>query len=248
MPTALFLSPHLDDVVFSCGGTLARLAQCGWRAVLVNAFTKSVPNPTGFALACQTDKGLPADADYMAIRRAEDAEAARIVGAACVRNLDFAEAPHRGYHSAPELFGGALVVDEVWRPLADSLAALAGEFSPELVFAPQGLGRHVDHTQVVRAVLRVWPAERVTWYRDTPYAVRDPAAVPLPGVPAESPHGVPLGEALAAKLDACAAYATQLPFQFGGGAAMRTKLAAFAETEGGERFGGAAPKLHPGAA
>ncbi len=248
MPTALFLSPHLDDVAFSCGATLAGLARAGWRAVLVNAFTRSVPDPAGFALTCQTDKGLPADADYLAIRRAEDAEAARILGAAAVRNLDFPEAPHRGYDSAPALFGGPLVVDEVWRPLSQAFGALRDELAPELVFAPQGLGRHVDHVQVVRAALKVWPAACVTWYRDTPYAIRDPAARPLPGVPAGSPHAVPVGDNLRIKLDACAAYRTQLGFQFGGEAAMRAKLAAFAEAEGGERFGGAAPNLLPGAA
>ena len=47
----------------------------GWRVVLLTVFTRSVPNPAGFALRCQTDKGLPATADYMALRRAEDAAA-----------------------------------------------------------------------------------------------------------------------------------------------------------------------------
>ena len=77
MPSALALSPHLDDAAFSCGGTLAALAAEGWEVVVATLFTASVEAPTGFALACQTDKGLPADADYMAIRRAEDAEACR---------------------------------------------------------------------------------------------------------------------------------------------------------------------------
>ncbi|WP_207955961.1 PIG-L deacetylase family protein [Rubrobacter marinus] len=80
-PTALFVSPHLDDVAFSCGGALALLAREGWRTVLATVFTRSVPDPTGFALACQTDKGLPPEVDYMALRREEDREAARRLGA-----------------------------------------------------------------------------------------------------------------------------------------------------------------------
>ena len=72
--TALFLSPHLDDVAFSCGGTLLRLTDDPrWRVVLCTIFTASVPDPQGFALRCQTDKGIPAETDYMALRRAEDA-------------------------------------------------------------------------------------------------------------------------------------------------------------------------------
>ena len=65
MSTTLFLSPHLDDVAFSCGATVAKLARDG-RAVVATMFTASVAAPRGFALACQTDKGLPEDADYMA--------------------------------------------------------------------------------------------------------------------------------------------------------------------------------------
>ena len=72
MPTALFLSPHLDDVAFSCGGALLRLTDDpDWRVVLCTVFTASVPDPQGFALRCQTDKGIPAEVDYMALRRTE---------------------------------------------------------------------------------------------------------------------------------------------------------------------------------
>ena len=60
MPLALALSPHLDDAAFSCGGTLAALAAEGWEVAVATLFTASVEAPTGFALACQTDKGLPA--------------------------------------------------------------------------------------------------------------------------------------------------------------------------------------------
>ena len=105
MRTALAISPHLDDAAFSAGGTLARLARRGWRVVIATVFTRSVPNPQGFALACQLDKGLPPDADYMAIRRAEDEAACAALGAEA-RHLPLAEAPHRGYGSASALFAG----------------------------------------------------------------------------------------------------------------------------------------------
>ncbi len=76
MPTALALSPHLDDAVFSAGGLLASLAAQGWRVVMATTFTQSVPDPKGFALACQLDKGLGPEVDYMALRRDEDRAAA----------------------------------------------------------------------------------------------------------------------------------------------------------------------------
>lgn len=203
--TALFVSPHLDDVAFSCGGTFAALATAGWRCTLLTCFTATVPDPRGFALACQTDKGLAPDVDYMALRRAEDEAAAAILGAADVVHLPLAEAPHRGYESAAALFGP--VTDEVDIPL---------NLDADLVFVCQGLGGHVDHQQVIRAVGGRWTHA----YADLPYALRVD----------DAPGGEgPVVADIATKLDACAAYTSQLGFQFGGEAAMREALGAAPE-------------------
>jgi len=67
----LFVSPHLDDAVFSAGAFIARIAR-DHDVVVATVFTASMPAPTGFALACQTAKGIASDTDYMALRRAED--------------------------------------------------------------------------------------------------------------------------------------------------------------------------------
>ena len=54
----LAVSPHLDDAVFSAGGTLAGHALDGDDVTVVTCFTGNVARPQGFALACQLDKGL----------------------------------------------------------------------------------------------------------------------------------------------------------------------------------------------
>lgn len=232
MPTALFVSPHLDDAAFSCGGTMALLARLGWSVVLATVFTRSVPGPTGFALECQLDKGLPADADYMALRRAEDREAARTLGAEAL-HLDLPEAPHRGYASAEELFAGVRPGDEAWREVAERVGGLVDEKAPEALFAPQSLGNHADHLQVVRALVGLGVSGDALWWRDAPYAARDPQALPSPLLLPDglSEAAVDVTEPLAAKLEACAAYATQIPFQFGGEGPMRRALAGFAAAE-----------------
>jgi len=167
LPSALLLSPHLDDVAFSCGGTARRLADAGWRTVLCTVFTRSVPDPRGFALACQLDKGLGPEVDYMALRRAEDADAARHLGAETLW-LDLLEAPHRGYGSAPALFGPFVPEDEIQPELEAALEPLlvAGH---DLLFAPQAIGGHVDHRRVRDAVVKAGPAARTVWYRDAPF-------------------------------------------------------------------------------
>jgi LmbE family N-acetylglucosaminyl deacetylase len=243
-PVALCVSPHLDDAAFSCGGTLARLAAAGWAVHVATVFTASVPEPRGFALACQTDKGLPPDADYMAMRRDEDAVALAAVDAA-PHWLALREAPHRGYADARSLFAGVHAGDDdAWREVAAALAPLVTRLAPALLLAPQALGGHVDHRHVVRAVGALCDDPRsaepppVAWYRDTPYVLRDPAArPPAPlhdgAAGALAAHAVPLdARALLARQAACAAYATQLPFQFGGAEAMRAAIAGLAVADG----------------
>jgi LmbE family N-acetylglucosaminyl deacetylase len=225
VPRAVALSPHLDDAAFSCGGTLARLAQAGWEVTVCTAFTLSVPNPSGFALACQLDKGLPPEADYMAIRRAEDAEACRRLGARPIW-LPFAEAPHRGYGDAGALFGPVRRDDAITPPLGRALAGVLSA-RPDLVLAPQAVGGHVDHVLLVRAARAAVPeGVPVLWWTDFPYAAR-PHSHPARPFAAEMralPECAVAGDA-AARLAACAAYATQLGFQFGGAAGLARALA-----------------------
>ncbi|WP_188311830.1 PIG-L deacetylase family protein [Salinarimonas soli] len=235
MPTALALSPHLDDAAFSCGGTLAALSDTGWRVVIATMFTASVPDPGGFALACQLDKGLGPEVDYMALRRAEDARAAAILGAEALW-LPFPEAPHRGYHSAPALFAPPLAADRVEEALAPAFRELFDGLAPDLILAPQAVGGHVDHVAAVRALRRVDPPAPVLWWRDYPYVAR--AATP------PEPFGeafaaldeivVPLGpDALTRRCRASLAYASQIGFQFGG---AESAASAFARSGAAETF------------
>lgn len=236
MPTALALSPHLDDAAFSCGGLLHALGRAGWDVETVTVFTASVANPTGFALACQTDKGLGPEIDYMDLRRAEDTAAIRALGLARPRHWSFREAPHRGYASAPELFRDVRADDGIVPALTDAVRAVLAETAPDLILAPQAIGGHVDHVQVVRALDAAEPAAPILWWRDFPYTVRDaeprePLRERFAGLPMRA---IAFDDAAqTAKYEACAAYASQLGFQFGGADNLAAQLA----REGGvERF------------
>ena len=216
MPTALAISPHLDDAVFSAGGTLAELARAGWRVIVATVFTASVPDPQGFALACQLDKGLSADIDYMALRRDEDAAACAAIGAEPLW-LPFPEAPHRGYASAIDLFAGMRGDDRIVEKIGPALQDLIRSLAPDEIFAPQAIGAHVDHVAVYTALrpcrrpLRLWA--------DFPYASRSnvrasPFAAECDGMTEEK---IQLGlTGFKDKTEATAAYVSQLGFQFGG--------------------------------
>lgn len=232
----LCLSPHLDDAAFSCGGTLARLTSHGHEVTVATVFTASVPDPSGFALACQTDKGLERDVDYMALRRGEDRAALAVLGVAW-RHLEHREAPHRGYGSAASLFAGVHDGDAVVEPVAADLADLADELNPDVVLAPQGRGGHVDHLQVIAAVLAADLVVPVAWYPDTPYVLRAPQAPMSRALPERLRElVVTLGPAdLDARCTAACAYASQLGFQFGGPATADAILRRYAEAEGRRR-------------
>ena len=228
----LFLSPHFDDVAFSCGGVFHALASRGWACHLATIFTQSVPSPQGFALACQTDKGLAPEVDYMAIRRQEDARAARAMGAHAVHTLDFPEAPHRGYHSAAALFGGRRSEEHLSGEIAQAVRALEASLTPRAIFVPQGLGGHVDHRLSIQSVQGVCGRAHTVWYQDAPYVWRDPSARVCEEVWGSGlqSHCAPLSPAdMQAKVHASCAYKTQLNFQFGGPEQAQRQLMAYAQ-------------------
>lgn len=231
MPNAIAISPHLDDAAFSCGGTLARLAASGWDVTICTIFTLSIANPTGFALACQLDKGLPPQADYMALRRAEDAEACRHLGAKSIW-LSFAEAPHRGYNDAKSLFGPLRPSDDVTPHLASALEKVLAT-KPDLILGPQAIGSHVDHVQTVRALWRVLPKNiPVLWWIDFPYSTRlhSHPGKPFNDVMNILPELRVDGDSTA-RSSACAAYTSQVGFQFGNAEGLADALASAGSSE-----------------
>ena len=184
---------------------------------VLTCFTGNVAAPSGFALACQLDKGLSADVDYMALRRAEDRRACAVIGAEAV-HWPFLEAPHRGYADAAALFAGLRADDHVVDALMRALMRLCAENEADVVYGPFGVGNHVDHIVLRRALENTGFADKVRWWEDYPYAMREPA--PPAGI---ARHKLD-PESAARKLAASMCYESQLGFQFGGARAVEAAL------------------------
>lgn len=181
----LILSPHVDDAALSLGGTLAHHRGDGRRRIVCNIFSDQ-----------SYQSGLRAPTDTLAaLARAEDELAGRILGyerrdwglagaqdrhrLPLARTLDWTEASVRAEARFRREIAGlaaripALVARE---PATDDVR----------LFAPSGIGGHLDHLLVRLAMGDLLAAgaldpARTEFYEDLPYAA---ANMPGPAAPA----------------------------------------------------------------
>src|SRR5215213_9032512 len=173
----LFLSPHYDDIPLSTGATVRLLAdhELAPETLIVFGSEPDRARPlSAFAEAMHERWGLTAN-EVIASRQAEEAAAADVLGAQ-TRVLPFRDAIYRGdyYLSNEDLFG-APSSEEESLPAAIAASLELGE-SPEAstrIYAPLGVGKHVDH-QIVHLAARELARRGwdVWFYEDIPYALK----------------------------------------------------------------------------
>lgn len=153
MHSMLVLSPHFDDAVLSCGGTILRTVSEGGRVVVATVCTRG-----------------PGDELHYSRRAEEDRRALDLLGASPVE-LAFCDAPYRiARYRSFETIGfdwgeeDERIVPEVRAAIGD----LCARFAPERILAPLAIGGHVDHRIVFRAV-RELALEGARYYEDRPY-------------------------------------------------------------------------------
>jgi LmbE family N-acetylglucosaminyl deacetylase len=233
----LYLSPHFDDVALSCGGRVFRQTTAG-ESVLVVTIMAAEPPP---GLQSETVESLHnrwrdslggegIETGIVALRRAEDRAALAILGAD-VLHLPFQDCIYRlepdgrlRYPGPTDMFGHINPQDnDIIDELTRAFAALppAGH-----VYLPLGVGRHVDHRVTRLAAERVFidPA----YYEDYPYTMQPGAleeALPPEDRDGWSAEVVALTDVeLAAKIDAVAAYKSQMSSFFAGYDDLKIKL------------------------
>jgi LmbE family N-acetylglucosaminyl deacetylase len=246
----IYLSPHMDDVVLSCGGTIYTQAHSGASVIMATAFAADPQRPLSpFAeslherWAASLEDATPGN--LVRLRRREDRAAAAELGSN-VRAMHglLADAIYRYNTSSNEpLYASE---EAIFGPIAENDPAMTVLLAaPPLpagakIAVPLGIGGHVDHVILRQAVER-WnlAPDRVRYYEDYPYAANgDDAVYAALGDPdAWQPVVVPLDEeALAAKIAAIEAYASQISTFWSDEAAMAEAIRAQAERVGGERY------------
>ncbi len=223
-PDVVYLSPHLDDAVLSCGASIRSHTQAG-RSVLVTTIFAGSPSRLDISpLAAELHALWGGFADPMAVRRREDRKANRLLGARCC-HLNYLDAIYRHdgttflYGRNEDLFGSLHHSDlELPTRVADSILEICSPRKPE-VFVPLGVGNHVDH-QLLRetALILRGRFREIVFYEDYPY-------VEVPGSLTQALTGVCLDswtsriqgfdeECMTAKIDAIATYASQIRLLF----------------------------------
>ncbi len=175
--THVYISPHLDDAVCSCGGLIREQTARGERVLVVTLFTMGAQNektlpPYLRALHCLWGFSVE---DPFIRRREEDRAALEMLGAD-YRHLGLQGALYRqapdGHYLYPGLGFFGRPADEDLPLLAHIrriLLDLRSAYPEATFYAPLAVGGHVDHRLVNQAMLYV-PGP-TSYYEDIPYVL-----------------------------------------------------------------------------
>lgn len=236
----IYLSPHADDVLLSCGGTIHRQVKAGEAVRVITLLVGDPPDGhlSPFALEQHGYWGNPPQP--MALRRAEDLAASIRVGAE-VHHLDLLDAVYRAvpggrwpYTDVTTLFGDVDPEDPLTPDgLGERIAAVLAAEDEVTVYAPLAVGHHVDHQIAHRAARDHLAGQyRLAFYEDYPYAETEGASAAVlhgTGVEDWALQVISLDpEDMVAKVSALSYYRTQMSILFGGAEAMPSRIWAFA--------------------
>ena len=169
----IYLSPHLDDVVYSCGGWIWEQTQLGQEVEIWTICAGDVPPGSLSELARSLHQSWQLFENVVQIRREEDQKACDCIGAIpkhlpfpdCIYRKDSRGEPY--YQSGADIFAGldageADLIDQITAALADLLPQEAD------LIVPLGIGNHVDHELTRKAATRL--DRKLRYYADYPYA------------------------------------------------------------------------------
>jgi LmbE family N-acetylglucosaminyl deacetylase len=230
----IFLAPHFDDAVFSCGGTLGVQVSCGLQPLVITVFGGIPPHDMRLSPLAQQTHGMGANSAQspealVQKRRKEDAAALDYLQVDYLW-LNYLDAIYRGnpayYTTQSQLIGGEINPNDfpIDKQFAQDLLNLQERLPDTAWYAPLAVGRHVDHQLVSSAADRlVQTGAKVYFYEEFPYALQEGAVQArlnqLGG--AFEPRLVEMSEMLPLRLEAAKLYASQIVLNFGDEETMR---------------------------
>jgi O-antigen/teichoic acid export membrane protein/LmbE family N-acetylglucosaminyl deacetylase len=230
----LFISPHLDDAVLSCGGYIARLAAAGEKVVIVTFFTADIGQREPVSWLAQRNLrawNMHSSSTPFAERRVEDQVAASRLGAETL-HMGLLDAMYRRKANGEFLYPTSTV--EV--PIDPEDRSVTGEVLQRMLrevarrfegsggiswFVPLGIGGHVDHVLVRDSAEAVFGPDSLAYYEEIPYVARKENRDLLVNGPAQrvaeswTSTSVALTQPeIEARIEAAACYSSQIPGLF----------------------------------
>lgn len=234
----IYISPHFDDAVLSCGGLIHEQTRQGMAVEIWTICAGDAPDGPLSPLArrCHTQWGIESGDDVVAARRIENEKAAAEVGA---ETFDFGipDCIYRRSRTGDLLYPEDVFVaiDPVEKELDEEIAAaLTSELLPDdIIVCPLSIGGHVDHVLTRSSVERLASSKiegssrPLRYYADVPYLLEYPEMLaPAARGLIETVFPVP-EEALAPWQDGIAAYASQITMVFGTDEKMRASIRSY---------------------
>ncbi len=224
----IYLSPHLDDAILSCGGIIFEQRKAGISVEIWNWMSGIPPADaplSDLARSVHAEWGLVSTKEVLSLRLAEDRLAALRVDALS-RYFNLLDCIYRYDEN-----GEALYTEDVFIPphaadahLVDEIAALIQENlrKDDTLVCPLTIGDHPDHVLVRRAAEQV--GHPLLYYADIPYTLWYPELyLEITGKLFAETY--PISKAgLFAWQDAVAAYISQMGVLFGGEEMMKNAL------------------------
>jgi LmbE family N-acetylglucosaminyl deacetylase len=235
----IYLSPHCDDAVLSCGGLIFEQARQG---VQVEIWTVLAGDPPAgplseFARQNHALWGVDSGEETVAMRKREDEEAIRLVGADLVQ-FDIPDCIYRRSSRGEYLYTETVITapHPADRGLPMRIAgALASELRPaDMLVCPLALGGHVDHTLVRQAAESL--QRPLLSYADVPYILNNPETLG-PAVTALESQLYPVSETgMEAWLAGVTAYRSQVASLFKGVGTLFDAIRSYRAGESGIRL------------
>jgi LmbE family N-acetylglucosaminyl deacetylase len=209
----IYLSPHFDDAVLSCGGLIWEQARAGTAVEIWTVFAGNPP-PGPVSVFAQSNHalwGTNGGEETVALRKVEDQEAAAQVGAELV-HFDIPDCIYRRSPDGIPLYQETVLTPP--HPADQGLpkqiaAALTSELLPEdSLVCPLTLGGHVDHVLARQAAESL--RRPLRYYADIPYLLNNPLTLDPAIAMLESELFSISEEGLNAWLEGVAAYKSQI--------------------------------------
>jgi LmbE family N-acetylglucosaminyl deacetylase len=172
---AIFISPHFDDAVFSCGGLIARISDKLETHVWTIFSGKPILPRTSPLIRWLHNASQSPNADSLnSTRKTEDLQSLSHLTAKS-KHLGFLDSVYRVDFFLRPLYQNSCITTPhpseaiLVRSISKKLNSLLK--ATDLVFSPLAIGHHVDHL-IARQAIEATPPHNLYYFEDVPYNLK----------------------------------------------------------------------------